>query len=118
MSSSLDEVSLASDRLATSQEDLKVEQEKVASVSKKSAGSLKDFALGASGAATAGLACIVVLTGLGKRSLHLIGLICRCPLLLRELRMPSETSMRLHRPLKHACLDFAFIGKVFSLVIV
>jgi hypothetical protein len=54
MSSSLDQVSESSDRLATSQGNLEVEQEKVASVSKKSAGSLKDFALGASGAATAG----------------------------------------------------------------
>jgi hypothetical protein len=54
MSSSLDQVSEASDRFAASQENLEVEQEKVASVSKKSAGSLKDFALGASGAATAG----------------------------------------------------------------
>jgi hypothetical protein len=54
MSSSLDQVCEASDRLATSQEDLEAEQEKVAAVSEKNAGSLKDFALGASGAATAG----------------------------------------------------------------
>lgn len=53
MSSSLDQVSEASDRLAVSQEDLGAEQEKVALFSKKNAGSLKDFALGASGAATA-----------------------------------------------------------------
>lgn len=54
MTSSLDQVSEASDRLAVFQEDLKAEQEKVALVSKKNTGSLKDFALGTSGAATAG----------------------------------------------------------------
>ncbi len=54
MTSSLDQVSEASERLAVSQEDLNAEQEKVALFSRKNAGSLKDFALGASGAATAG----------------------------------------------------------------
>jgi len=54
MSSSLDQVSEASDRLAVSQEDLDARQEKVALFSRENAGSLKDFALGASGAATAG----------------------------------------------------------------
>jgi hypothetical protein len=88
-----EEAAVALRDFTTAQQNLKNSQSELNSITKQSSGSLKGFALGASGAAIAGLVCIIVLTGLKKRSLRLTGLICRCALPLRELRMPSETSM-------------------------
>ena len=54
MSGSLDKVSEASSRLSTAQEELKNRKSELNLLQERNAGSLKELALGASGAATAG----------------------------------------------------------------